>query len=835
MISRWLVPGSLAVLLFAHPPGSCLAAASDTWIGFSPPRTNDGSAIYDPLRHRMIVIRPYLPGRLGTRDVWALSLDTAPTWTQLLVVADNQGDLGPDRSAIYDPIRHRVIVFDGAYANTLSLAGTPAWTSLNVPGGPPTRQGQIAVYDPVRDRMVIYGGSSYSTFYGDVWEMSLSGVPRWRQIMPSGPTPPARSYHSAIYDPIRGRLIILAGKGTCCTDLTDVWALTLSETPEWMQLHPSGSAPPALHGHAAVYDPTGDRMIVTNGADTWALSLEGSGAWMKLSTAGKPPGSINAGATIYDALQGRIVTFGPDLWALSLSGTSTWEEMLSAPSGRSEASVIFDPVHCSIVTFGGYDYQLRGDVWALSPSGHWRQVAPSGAGPSARHGHSAIYDPMRERMIIFGGLDTLAMLNDVWTLPLSGDPKWARLLPSGPSPPGREYGTAIYDPVRDRLIVFGGRGLALLDDVWALSLSGDPVWTQLLPSGAGPSARIGHIAVYDPNGDRMVVFGGAPLGDGDYGDTWALAFSGDPAWTQLLGGGPNRMFAAGVYDPVRAGVVVYGGNTWDEYRNHYQVNDDVWILSLLGTPAWSQPTAAPGTTPSLDGARYAYGSAYDAADDLVLLYGTWDTSLSGLASTSASPDSTAAIVEVEAEGEPLRNGDYLTASPHLTLRLRGACCLDVGESRVTLDGRPISIDAAGTDVQKQIAIEPHVADGPHVLKATLLSAGWKRVSATVEKSFIAASRLRVLEADVRPVPSRGTVRLGFTLTRPADYTIDLFDVTGRRLGRLNEDRGSTGRNEFSWDGRVDGREAEAGVYFYAIAAGYSDQRAVLRGRLVLLR
>ena len=59
------------------------------------------------------------------------------------------------------------------------------------------------------------------------------------------------------------------------------------------------------------------------------------------------------------------------------------------------------------------------------------------------------------------------------------------------------------------MIVFGGVvGGTRLGDVWALTLGDAPSWTQLTPSGTSPSARYGHSAIYDPVRDRMVVFSG---------------------------------------------------------------------------------------------------------------------------------------------------------------------------------------------------------------------------------------------------------------------------------------------------------------------------------------
>ena len=56
--------------------------------------------------------------------------------------------------------------------------------------------------------------------------------------------------------------------------------------------------------------------------------------------------------------------------------------------------------------------------------------------------------------------------------------------------PARISHSAVYDPVRDRMVGYYFPGLGYpLNDVWALSLAGTPTWTQLTPTGTPPSAR----------------------------------------------------------------------------------------------------------------------------------------------------------------------------------------------------------------------------------------------------------------------------------------------------------------------------------------------------------
>ncbi|HZM27053.1 MAG TPA: kelch repeat-containing protein, partial [Gemmatimonadales bacterium] len=141
--------------------------------------------------------------------------------------------------------------------------------------------------------------------------------------------------------------------------------------------------------------------------------------------------------------------------------------------------------------------------------------------PAGRYAPAAIYDPVRDRMVVFGGVNDVSNHNDVWALSLAGSPAWSELTPAGTPPSARYAHAAIYDPVRDRMVVFGGSDPHLRNDVWALSLAGSPAWSELIPAGIPPAARDEHTAIYDPVRDRMVVFGGS----GNRNDVWALSLA----------------------------------------------------------------------------------------------------------------------------------------------------------------------------------------------------------------------------------------------------------------------------------------------------------------------
>src|SRR5689334_2353965 len=98
----------------------------------------------------------------------------------------------------------------------------------------------------------------------------------------------------------------------------------------------------------------------------------------------------------------------------------------------------------------------------------------------------------------------------VMALPMTGAPGWAPLEVAGAAPRRPSEWLVADDPGRDRMILLGdfdtnAPGL----EAWALELKGTPSWHMLLPAGAAPAVRKLAGATYDPLGDRVLLFGGA--------------------------------------------------------------------------------------------------------------------------------------------------------------------------------------------------------------------------------------------------------------------------------------------------------------------------------------
>ena len=555
-----------------------LDSAVPAWVQVYPGGTLPGpslgpAGIYDPVRDRMLV-----PGATG--HVWALSLAGSPQWGELAVTGTGPSPSAP--TAVYDPVRDQMVVVTSTGAWTFSLPGSQ-WTQLAPTGKAPTGVNS-ACYDPVRDRIVVFGDS--------VRVLSLAGSPAWSALT-NNRMPRA---HTVIYDPVRDRAVLHGGcQGSGC-GTTETWALALSGAPGWTQLSASG---PLLSYHSAIYDPSHDRMVVFGGyanqfyydwsmRELWTMTLGAVPQWTDV-TPPNPPRACGIPA-VRDPVRNRMITFDDSVRVTSLTGLPTWSALpATGPAPRSGYSILHDPIRDRVLLFGGWVWngvarQQLSDLWSLTLSGPvaWTQLAPTGV-PPVTSGH-AVYDPVRDRMLEVGP-------QRVWSLGLAEPMGWSELAPSGAAPPVDSGCTAVYDPARDRVLVFGGGGAGgLVNGTWELGLSPVPAWNALAPSGAAPPARAGHVAIYDPPRDRMLVAGGNTGGASPATDTWALTLAPSPAWLQLSTVGSARGLAA-VYDPVfdRMGTVGTGAEASSGACP--EPEPGMWSLWLGTAPVLAAPPA----------------------------------------------------------------------------------------------------------------------------------------------------------------------------------------------------------------------------------------------------
>lgn len=314
----------------------------------------------------------------------------------------------------------------------------------------------------------------------------------------------------------------------------------------------------------------------------------------------------------------------------------TWTQY--GPQPRFAHTGVYDLTTNQTIVFGGQDPATNtdlNDLWLVSTGTDKHitdtSMTANGTLPSPRYGHVAIYDPNSNNMTIFGGGTGTPgpCVNDTWLLEgangTDGSPTWVEMSPPGTLPTERIHAAAVYDPNTNSMIVFGGNNCSksYFNDVWVLSnangVGGTPAWTELAPSGTLPTTRESCSAVYDSVNNVLIIYGG-DAGGTPLGDVWTLSNAngtgGTPQWTELSPTGTAPMARTGVqgiYDSVNNRMTVFGGF----YKS--VTLTDTWVLTFAngigGTPAWVQikPT---GTAPSLG----YYSAVYDSSADIMIVF-----------------------------------------------------------------------------------------------------------------------------------------------------------------------------------------------------------------------
>lgn len=340
-------------------------------------------------------------------------------------------------------------------------------------------------------------------------------------------------------------------------------------TKGWTSLKVAGSPPPGGAAHGSVYDAANNRLILllpSNPAvpgrppsQVWVLAnangLGGTPTWTQMATAGTPPVANSSSSAVYDPTSNRLIVYGgcfancsPALSEVSvlsnangIGGPPVWSQnVVSNPQVRVGHSAVYDPVNNLMIAFGGHlaffgtdknDTRILSNPDGASSPSTWTTPPTFGVLPPIRTSHSAVYDEANNRMIVMGGENlistccpyNIATMNDVWVLVhangLTGTPTWVKLNPSGKLPPVRAWHSAVYDPAKNRLLVFGGyvwsnpsQSAIGMGDLWELQHAngsgGLPRWKQLGQVGTPPGANYFHVAGWDAAHGRMIVFGG---------------------------------------------------------------------------------------------------------------------------------------------------------------------------------------------------------------------------------------------------------------------------------------------------------------------------------------
>jgi hypothetical protein len=207
---------------------------------------------------------------------------------------------------------------------------------------------------------------------------------------------------------------------------------------------------------------------------------------------------------------------------------------LGAPSLRMWGGSATDGT--SMFVFGGRTVDTAGNAGSVYYNGldaynpttnSWTNLSAEGepTAPSNRFRPAFAYDPMNDRVVVFGGLEdpTGTVYSDCFAFDLTTN-TWSAIpnpTPGTTGPSARFDSKMAYDAALGSLILFGGQGPGgngdRYDDTWLLS---GGTWAPLTPA-TSPSARA-IFAMTErsaPYGD-IVLLGGRDTANAIQNDTW---------------------------------------------------------------------------------------------------------------------------------------------------------------------------------------------------------------------------------------------------------------------------------------------------------------------------
>lgn len=251
----------------------------------------------------------------------------------------------------------------------------------------------------------------------------------------------------------------------------------------------------------------------------------------------------------------------------------------------------------------------------------WTQLTPATSPPPCRSALMA-FDSTAKQTLLFGGVDDVVFppvnYGDTWRFS-SGN--WTKLVPLV-SPPARYFGGMAYDANRQVMVLYGGKGRTFsgdvyLDDTWEW-YSGN--WTQVATTNTpnsllGTRGGVGEVAMaYEPNGKRIVLFGGEYLMGFVATSSLVLEYDGTN-WTKpaipLASQPPRRSQASLCTAASLGGVLLTGGTNFNNPAGPGGaiVFNDTWVYnSALDT--WTKLTPAGPLPQARAGAALLYDSRY---------------------------------------------------------------------------------------------------------------------------------------------------------------------------------------------------------------------------------
>jgi len=423
---------------------------------------------------------------------------------------------------------------------------------------------------------------------GDDFIDSATNEMEWKRIESGDPDlPGAQTNHCMRYDPISGRILLVADKKLFeYSSEHKAW-----HEDNFMEFREFGDQV------TSVFDDMTNRLFVIGSGGSFSGQAKmvaydlNDNTWISPydNTLLSPPiGADNGRRAAIDEADREIALVSGKNMAFYDIDTNTWvTKAFVFAKNHHFSAFVCDEIDDFYFLFGGEgDGQYFDDTWLIDKN-DWT-VTPirfdsASDHPSARTGMAfAKYGD--QGFYIAGGRDsTNTVLKDTWFFDFNTE-MWAK---ETDLPDARVNGSMTYDPENDRMVFYGGEG-GLTDDKMFAYYPATKTWVKFSKSEVNdsdaPSKYSDFAIAYDEDKKEVVLFGGH-LGNGFLSgirvfDTTTGKWSG----VSTTGGPSNfqRDGAAMCYSKFDKKIYVFGGHRYDSYdSNMYQLDPDTAIWTTL--------------------------------------------------------------------------------------------------------------------------------------------------------------------------------------------------------------------------------------------------------------
>lgn len=367
----------------------------------------------------------------------------------------------------------------------------------------------------------------------------------------------------------------------------------------WAPVSPTGL------GGAVVTDTTRGRLLAWGGLrgtlgnanwldETWWVDAQG----FQLAAAPGAPAPLGNGWLAHDAVRGRTVLFGSvsptgvrlnETW--EHDGTA-WQRILvgNAPPVPNDAGLTYVPAlgGCMLVNGNGQHWRYDGVTW---------QPLAIGQLPPSRTRFGLAFDPLRQRLVLFGGFFAQLYLADTWEF---DGLAWTQITPVA-SPPAA-VARLVFDAARGRVLARLGESVAAQE--W---LYDGTTWAQLPMVASVPWSGAQQLAVNPVTGGAVLATGSPE--QSPHARFAELVGTSWIPWDPSVA--PPAAFDARIARDVRRDRwLLFGGRTEEAASS---ANARSWQRS---GGLWYPIEAIPAPS-----ARFAHGFVHDEARDRTVLFG----------------------------------------------------------------------------------------------------------------------------------------------------------------------------------------------------------------------